>query len=486
MNYLMTKIKNIPIQYYLFVLMILPCLIFNKTFDDDGYFLLKHGEYIINNRIPTIEPFTMHQNLNFVMQQWLYAAIIYLIHNTFGQMAVMFFIMIIFIISTIFLQKTLEIICNNKILSYILTFPSTFIMLFFTRTRPITFTYLLIILLFYSLLKYTKTKKIKWLILLPIISLVQINIHCSMWIFLFIMILPFLFEIKCFTSNSIYSEDYDKKPILVAIILMIITGFLNPYNYKAMIYVFKSISSIDIGISEMATPTILNASGTMIIAFTVLTTIFFINIKEKINIRYLFLYWGSLVLVLFALRNLPFFALSFSFLAAEILKNVDIKKILTNVFGIYEIYIPIITIICIILSFNCIFPKEKQLSVQMNDSYEAINYLATNYDINDKTAYTHYNNGSYAMYKGLKIYIDARMEVYLYSQNKKFDYIQEFNLLQNGRISKEKFIDKYNFDYLILDYTDILFEQKNEIKGYTEIYTNKQCSILIKNNLLSD
>ena len=86
MGHLIAKTKNIPIQYYLFVLMILPCFIFNKTLDDDGYFLLKHGEYIINNGFPTTEPFTMHQNLNFVMQQWLYATIIYYIYNSFGYL----------------------------------------------------------------------------------------------------------------------------------------------------------------------------------------------------------------------------------------------------------------------------------------------------------------------------------------------------------------------------------------------------------------
>lgn len=484
MGHLIAKTKNIPIQYYLFVLMILPCFIFNKTLDDDSYFLLKHGEYIINNGFPTTEPFTMHQNLNFVMQQWLYATIIYYIYNSFGQKALMAFIMIIFIFSTMFLQQTLELICNNKILSYILTFPSTFMMLFFTRTRPIIVTYLLTILLFYSLLQYTKTQKVKWLILLPIISLIQINIQCSMWIFLFVMLLPFVFELKCFTSNNICNDSYNKTPIFITIILMVLIGFLNPYGHKAMTYVFKSISSVNIGISEMATPTILNASGTMIILFTVLSTILFINIKEQINIRYLFLYWGTLALVLFALRNLPFFALAFSFLLAELLKNVNMEKILTNIFGLYKVYIPILTIVCILLSFKSFLPKEENTSIAMNPTYEGINYLVKNYDTENKTAYTHYNNGSYAMYNGLKVYIDARMEIYLYSQNKKFDYIKEFNKLQTGRISVEDFINKYNFDYLILDSTDILFAQKNEIKNYTEIYNNEQCSILIKNNLL--
>ena len=82
----------------------------------------------------------------------------------------------------------------------------------------------------------------KWLLILPIISVLQINIQCSMWIFLFIMMLPFLFERKSFSINNIYYENYNKRPLYVSILFMIVTGFLNPYGINAMAYTFKSIS----------------------------------------------------------------------------------------------------------------------------------------------------------------------------------------------------------------------------------------------------
>ena len=52
---------------------------------NDIWFLLNHGRYILNNGFPTIEPFTIHQNFSFVMQQWLSAVIFYLSYSVLGK-----------------------------------------------------------------------------------------------------------------------------------------------------------------------------------------------------------------------------------------------------------------------------------------------------------------------------------------------------------------------------------------------------------------
>ena len=84
-----------------------------------------------------------------------------------------------------------------------------------------------------------------------------------------------------------------------------------------------------------------------------------------------------------------------------------------------------------------------------DDRYVSIDYLVDNKIISDTdTIYTTYNTGNYALFRGLNVYIDARLEVYLESQNKQFNYINEFFALQDGVISIDDFLNKYNFAFI--------------------------------------
>ncbi len=61
--------------------------------------------------------------------------------------------------------------------------------------------------------------------------------------------------------------------------------------------------------------------------------------------------------------------------------------------------------------------------------------------------------------------------MFLKSNNKKEDIFVEYYEFQNGKINIKKFIDKYKFDYIIIDnYENILHTYIDEIEEYTQIY----------------
>ncbi len=75
------KSQDISKKYKLLflVFLFLPCLFFiNNTLDNDIWFLLNSGRYVFAHGIPYMEPFTIHQGFDFVMQQWLSACIFWL------------------------------------------------------------------------------------------------------------------------------------------------------------------------------------------------------------------------------------------------------------------------------------------------------------------------------------------------------------------------------------------------------------------------
>ena len=72
-------------RLFMLFLLFIPCLFIGMQFNNDTYWLINSGRYVIEHGIPHIEPFTLHQGLHFVMQQWLSATVFALIYNTLGS-----------------------------------------------------------------------------------------------------------------------------------------------------------------------------------------------------------------------------------------------------------------------------------------------------------------------------------------------------------------------------------------------------------------
>ena len=70
------------------------------------------------------------------------------------------------------------------------------------------------------------------------------------------------------------------------------------------------------------------------------------------------------------------------------------------------------------------------------NNQKSIEYLEKNYS-KDIKLYVNYMDGSYAMFKGFKVYIDPRAEVYLKSNNQQEDIYLEYYNLQHSLIKVE-------------------------------------------------
>ena len=116
------------------------------------------------------------------------------------------------------------------------------------------------------------------------------------------------------------------------------------------------------------------------------------------------------------------------------------------------------------------FKNKKYIKEEANELYEIVKILKDN-KAESSTIYTGYDAGSYIEYQGFKCYIDPRAEVFLKSNNKKEDIFIEYYNLQTGEINIKNFVEKYKFDYIIIDnYESILHTYIDELDEYTQIY----------------
>lgn len=462
-NYSFFTPPKIFVFLWLSVLVLFICL-FSFKIDNDFWFLINTGKYILNNGYPLTEPFTIHANLEFIVQQWLTDIIFYLIYNKFGIYGMFVFMTIINCIIITLIYKISLLITNNKVKISLIITTITFMLLnyCFIITRPQIFDIILLLIELYILELYTKNNNKKILLILPLISLLMINLHSSLWLMIFVFLIPYFIE------RIIHKQKI--KPFLIISLLMLIFGLINPYGIKSIIYLFNSygIEYINDTVGEMLPLNIQKNLIIYIYIFIVLLS-FYYN-KKNNKIRYILLTLGTCYLAISHYKGLLFFLIVSIISLSYNFKNIGKESNQEKYYSIksINIFIIIMFVIYVIIFIGLLYIKnikEKEITYL----YNIANYLDNNAE-KDNIIYTGYNDGAYLEYRGYKCYLDPRAEVFLKSNNKKEDIFKEYYLLQEGKINYKNFLDKYNFDYLIVNDRDTLFYYINPAE-YEIVYT---------------
>ena len=187
-----SKIK----RYGLFLSMFIGLLFIMPVMDNDGWFILNSGRYVLENGIPVTEPFTIHEGLHFVMQQWLTDVLYWEIYRYAGMGGLLCMLHVVAIALIYAYYRLAKLVSRgNEHTAIVLSmFTGVLVCLTFIRTRPQLLSSLIFILEIFCLESYLQTRKKKYILLLPILSLLLINLHAAMWPMLLVFLLPYLLE----------------------------------------------------------------------------------------------------------------------------------------------------------------------------------------------------------------------------------------------------------------------------------------------------
>ena len=481
----MKNIKTSKFNY--FILFIIPILFFlmrNFTIDNDFWFTVAEGKYVLKNGFPHTVPFTIYNNLEFIYQSWGTGVIFYLIHKFSGLYGMLFFVIFILMMVTYFYYKLCMLVSNNnKILSMVVTIVTMSLLASsFITTRPQIFTYLNLIIVLYVMELYAKTNNKKHLLILPVISLIQINIHGMFFFMLFIFMLPYIVNSFKFNFKNNNQKKYDLKPIILVMMIMFLTGLINPYGIKNILYVFTSYGQkiLRETIIELYPLSFLSLYDKFNIFIIFL--VYFLYFKRKnIPIRYYLLLFGTTYLAFDCNRSMALFIIGsffpLSYLYKDKIPNIDIERFIPIKIKAFIVMLFIIALILSVLIPQDFYPKSK----------EPIDYIAKNYDKEKIKLYTNFEDGSYAVYKGIKVNIDPRAEVYLKKNNHKNDIYREYIKLKNNEINYKDYIDKYKFTHILINKSNSIYDklQKNSY-NYTLVKEFDNYSIYVRNDFIKE
>ena len=473
------KIKFIK-KYWYFSLLVVPFVLVcleNKTPDNDIWFLFNNGKYVLNYGIPHTDPFTIHIGLHYVMQQWLSSVILYSSFHFLGERGLLILVLITFNILLIILYKLCYLVSKNRFKSVLITTIALSIIPKFIVTRPQIFTFTILLLETYLLEKYTLEGNKKSLYALPFLSLLLINLHSAMWFLQFIFILPFLV--------SYFIKKENVKDLLIVSLIMFVVGFINPYGLEAITFVFKSygIKVINENILEMYPSSISFFSWK--VAIILLLLFLFVNIylsKNKLDYRYIFFVIGTFILGATHIKCVPYCIiwLAYGFSAISFRKFKTKINLNNNTFRSLKNGISIGVMVSLIITFFYATKLVIENYGIHNRNEDIINYVLEEYDVSKINIYTSFEDGGYTEYNNMKSYFDPRAELFFKKLNKKYDIFSEAMQITKNPTEEysKKFLKKYNFTHLLLDF-DCIFERyvredSNYVKEYTEYFDEKE------------
>lgn len=463
---------------WLFLLFTLPFVLIciqNRSPENDIWFILNNGKYIFNHGIPHTDPFTIHEGLSYVMQQWLTSALFWSILSNFKKYGIIILIHVMSLFLMYIYYRLLLTVSQKKKLSIILTTVTFTLMSDFIGTRPQIFTYLILLIELLQLEKYTNSKDFKHLLPLPVLSCILSNVHASMWFFQLIFLLPYV--LNTIKLKKITVDEIKLKPIVIVAVAMFIGGFINPYGMGAVTYIFKSYGTpiINETIVEMAPLTFEDYHFKLILCL--LFSLFYLltfQKKTRLDIRHFLFICGTSILAFMHLKGYPYFIMIFFYCLAYMLKDFKLEYPIENKYfkACYK-GIRIGLIIMLPISF---FLTVYYSVTNYNFKNRAIDdigqYLSENYVKEDIVLYVDYNNGGYTEYLGIKSYIDPRAELFFKKFNGKEDiFFEYYASIHNRDFDFDFFLERYNFTHLIVDADTNLDDYMKNREDYELVYT---------------
>lgn len=472
--------KYRPSKYFSYLYFFIPIILvlfINISRESDIWFLLSHGKYVLNNGFPVKEILSLHNDFSFVMQQWLSSVIFYVTYKYLGNLGLYFLVFGVNLLILYFLYKLCFTISKGKrFVSVLISSAIDVLLIFdFIVPRPQIFSILIFVILIYILEEYYK-KKSKLLYIIPLLSLLLINLHGAVWLCLFVFCAPYVIEYL-----YLFIKNKDKRifPLLAVLFVSLLMGFLNPYGFKLMTYTFSSYGSSYINeiVREMNS---FNLGGeyfvkahsyTLLLLFLIIVMSMLLNRKSKVSVRCLLLIFGTYYMALCNLRNMSFFyicAIPFICCFLNILDGKDTGKPVV-------LYVILSCLFFLIFSVNLCNGKY----ILNNDNKRIVKYLEKNASKEIKL-YTNFNDGAYYEYFGYKPYIDSRAEIYFKANNKVEDVFFEYYNLLNGKIRAEDFIKKYDFEYFVVSDNEYLYSYLAKNDEYNLLLHSNERSLFKK------
>lgn len=531
--------ENIKKQKKLILILSIALTIFSigivdKEFENDTFFNIAIGKYILNNGIDMQEHFSWVPGLTYTYSHWAFDILIYLIYNAFDFVGIYYFTIILSVIITLTLFLLLSKKCKSPVIAAIIALISIQLVRQFLTARSQIISFLCFIIEIYCIEQFIDTNQKKYAFTIIALAIIVANFHAPAWTLFVILFLPYiacdilnymsfkniykrhikkleknlnklskdsekyskslkdkeyyeklLEEEQNFISYSrtIKKESYNFKNLIILMIIIMFTGLLTPTHGTPYTYIIHSMFgesnfengalSIDYILEMKPCVPISNIS---IMTFTILFLTFTIFMPAKLKVEHGFLVLGLYIMALSSVRYVALLVLLGSYVLCDLFSR-NAKELIPNDINSLENYFTQKKAIAILLILAIISTSIAMLSNHNIDyvnkklyPIEATQYIKNNIDYKNMKIFNSYNNGSYLMLNDIPVFIDSRLDVYCSEFNKDTAVFKDFCDVFLGNTHYEDIFSKYDCTHILVSKEETLYSYIRKDNNYITLY----------------
>lgn len=517
----------------IFVIGIVP-----KEFQNDTFFNISIGKYILENGIDMQEHWAFAPNLSYTFSHWAFDVAIYLVYNAFNFTGIYIFTIIVSILTYIALFYCLSKRSGKPVISLLLILFFSYFIRDCLAARSQIVSFICFIIEIYCIEQFIDTSKKRYGIILLFLAIIIANFHAATWPLFLVLFMPYLAaaflnyfnskflyrklikrdknKLKNLSNDSpkyaYYKEDLDiytrllknaenkinpkivsnksYKGISLIILMIIITfsGLLTPIHDTPYSYILDSMfgysnfgNEKSIAYVEEMKPIILSRHielACFILFFIVLLAIPI----TKIKLEHIFLLSGLLIMTISSVRYLYLFIMLGTYVLCDLLSQCSNKYLGKEMPFLEKIIVhPISILICFVMvSTFTIQNLQKNKNIDFIEEYlypvDAVNYIKENLDYKNIRIFNSYNFGSYLMFNDIPVFIDSRLDVYC-SEFNDTDIFFDYVKVFSGDIHYNDIFKKYNFTHILLYNSETINTYIKNDSNYNLIYEDEYFSL---------
>lgn len=304
----------------------------NGSYDSDGWFLLATGKQIVENGIPYTNPWSLASYRPIVVQQWLHDVLLYGSYTLAGYAGTILYQVLLAAIVALALAFAIQGFGDKR-----LTLPRLLFCIglaffgtgIYISVRPTAWSMACMALTVGACTRWQRTGDWRYLIALPAITVLHVNMQSAMWLLDVFLAGCFLLprdlsDFKTTTPDEMLAEIF---PLTIALPAMLLAAFVNPYGVDGVRYVIDSMGAASYAnvISEMK-PAFEATNGFCVVFFAVgfIPTALAAAIgRKRIDVPLLAILIAALVATMLHWRNVWIFSVASALAFASLLTGTE-------------------------------------------------------------------------------------------------------------------------------------------------------------------
>jgi len=445
-------------------------LIFYRL-DPDYFWHMKAGEYMFQHGVIKHDVFSWYLNPTYWMShEWLFELIVYSLKLIFGN-----FHVIIYCFGCLLLLLFILFLGNKK--EYLKNIPFTLfwyllfllMALSYIQVRPHMLSFCLLAISIYLLLDLFKNENSKKIYFLPLVTILWSNVHGGSsnlpYLLCLLMMIGGSFSFK---KGKLEAKRLSKRQFqkyFIVMILCMVAVCINIHGFKMFVYPYENMLDTTMlgNISEWRNTSL--SEPYHYLYFILLLVIVFVLLLSDKKIEFIdFLLLGFVVYL--GLKSIRFWIYTYIVMSFIIFKYVKKRKYDKGTCSCMML-ISLLLVSCLLFNYKSVFKFDYQCT--LND--DVIKVIK---EEKPKRLFNMYDYGGELIYHDILVFVDGRADLY-----SKYNY-EDYLSISQSKGDYVKLIDKYNFDYLLVNkkYPINIYLKYND--DYEVIYHNKDMRLYKK------